>query len=91
MTTPMVKISYADAPEMTAVLLCTMLFKLGGQLSITLGEINQIHTDFPEIRLALQRTDATGLELRPENEILTVTLRSRDHVENDRPTGGING
>ena len=85
------KVSYADESEMIAILLCCLLFKLGGSVTMTLGEIHQIFGEFPEVRLILQRTDATGMTLRPEHERLTVVLRSREKVEEEHLNGGING
>ena len=75
--------NYDEAPDMIAILLCVMLFKLGGQVTITLGELEQIHREFPTIRFALL-TDAVN----PSNlaqEQLTCTLLAHDHVNNDRP------
>lgn len=81
-------IAYDDAPEMTAILLCCMLFKLGGQITFTMGELQEIHAQFPSIRFALSQ-----LHGEAKDEQLTCTLRSRD-IENDRPyqsNGGRNG
>lgn len=75
------KDDYRNQPEMIAILLCCLLYKLGGQLTMTLGEINTIFSDFPEIRMALKRADATGLLIKPEFQEMTVTLRSREMVE----------
>lgn len=78
-TVPISRIEASDAPEMVSVLLCCLLFKLGGQITLSLNEIQETHAQFPSIRLALQDVnDATSARL-------TLTLRSRDHVENDRP------
>ena len=35
------QISFEDAPDMIALLLCATLFKLGGQITLTLGEIRE--------------------------------------------------
>lgn len=84
MATPNVsKVSYQDESEMIAILLCVTLFKLGGALTLTLGEIYKIFDEFPEVRLVLQRRDQTGLELKSEHQLLTVVLRSREAVEKD--------
>jgi len=72
-----------DAPEFVSILLCCLLFKLGGQITLTLGEIEEIHSQYPSIRFAL----GVGNSDDPKDERITATLRSRDHVENDRPNG----
>lgn len=82
MSNAVLNIEAHDAPEFVSILLCCLLFKLGGQLSLTLGEIEEIHLQFPMIRFALAQQD--GMPQRDER--ITMTLRSRDHVENDRPT-----
>lgn len=70
-----------DAPEMISILMGCLLFKLGGQITFTLGEIEKIHKEFPVVRFAL--TQSKDAELA--NELLTVTLNSHDHTQNDRP------
>ena len=47
------KLGYNEAPDLVAVLLQTLLFKQGGQISLSIREINQVQIDYPEIRLAL--------------------------------------
>jgi hypothetical protein len=69
-----------DAPEFISILLCALLFKLGGQVVLTMGEIEEIHSQFPSIRFALSQG---AMDVR--DEAITMTLRSRDHIENDRP------
>jgi len=74
-----------DAPDFISILLCCMLFKLGGQITLSLGEINDIHSQFPSIRFALSKIGDD-----PRDEQLTATLRSLDHVDNDRPNDPYN-
>jgi hypothetical protein len=82
--TDVLNIQPHDAPDFVSILLCCLLFKLGGQISLSLGAIEQIQQQFPSIRLTLSRE----LGADCANEILTLTLRSRDHVENDHPPRG---
>ena len=76
--------SYAEQPEMIAILLCCLLYKLGGQITMSLMEVHNIFAEFPEIRLALKRVDETGMEVKPEFQTLTVTLRSKQMVDEGR-------
>ena len=73
--------TYADEPELINMLFCCVMLKLGGQVSLTLGEIHRIIQEFPHVELALQRVDETGLELMPEFQRLTLTLRSRQFTQ----------
>ena len=77
------QISFEDAPDMIALLLCATLFKLGGQITLTLGEIEKIHREYPNVRFALGPDFIDPGD--PAKERLTCTLLSRDFVENDRP------
>jgi len=71
------QIQATDSPEMIAILLICMLFKAGGQVTFSLGEIADIQKQFPQIRMALRQHED------PRQEQLTITLRS-DIAENDR-------
>ena len=85
------KVSFRDEAEMISMLLCCLLFKLGGQVTMTLGEVHKIFSEFPEVRLILKRTDVTGMQLRPEHEVITVQLRSLEAFEEENLNGGNNG
>jgi len=83
MSPPILSITPNDAPDFISILLCCLLFKLGGQITLSLGEIADIHGQFPSIRFALSNIGGD-----PHDERITATLRSFDHVENDKPIGG---
>jgi hypothetical protein len=68
-----------DAPDMVALLLNVLLFKLGGQVSITLDEIATIKDEFPNLRIAFLADNIV-----PANSQLILTSRSA-RPENDRP------
>ena len=91
MTNDVLKISANDAPEMVSLLLCILLYKLGGQITLTLSEIQAIYSEFPRIRFALTQYGKVDATFCPEKETITVTLQAHDHNENDRLTGGRNG
>jgi len=71
-----------DAPDMVAFTLGYLLFKLGGQVTVSLVELEQINRDFPHVRFALTRSID-----RPDDPMsysLTLTIISKEHWENDR-------
>ena len=75
--------SYKDAPELIAMLMCVLMFKLGGQVTLTLAEIEHIHKEYPQVRFTLVK-DPVDRD-NPAKEQLTITLLSYDHVDNDKP------
>lgn len=73
---------YSDAPELIAMLMCFLMFRLGGQVTLTLGELDHIFRDYPHVRLTLIKDTAYPFEMAKEQ--LTVTLLGKDHFINDK-------
>jgi hypothetical protein len=48
-----------DAPEMVTAFLQLCLFRLGGQVSFTITELNDVIAEYDNTRIALDRPNAT--------------------------------